>query len=103
VEHLIHALHNHAFLFVVLTITLLNNTLISWRDPQGESAFWRGMDFLSAAISIWIPIYLLISLKTVYQQGWGLTVCKFFVIGISYMILLIFVTTVVALLGFLLL
>lgn len=103
VEHLIHALHNHTFLFVVLTITLLNNALIEWRDPEGASAFWQGMTWLNTAIYIWIPIYLLISLRTVYRQNWFLTVCKYCVIGVSYLMLLTFVTTTVALLGFILL
>lgn len=102
-EHLIHALHNHAFLFVVLTITLLNNALIEWRDPEGVSALWQSMIWLNVAIYVWIPIYLLISLKTVYQQGWFLTVGKYCVIGISYIVLLTFITMAVALLSFLLL
>lgn len=103
VEHLIHALHNHTFLFVALTITLLNNALIEWRDPGGESAFWQSLSWLSVAIYFWIPIYLLISLRTVYRQNWFLTVCKYCVIGISYIVLLTFITSGVALLSFLLL
>ncbi len=103
VEHLIHALHNHAFVFVALTITLLNNALIAWRDPEGDSALWQNMFWLSIAIYMWIPVYLLISLKTVYQQGWFLTVGKYCVIGISYIVMLTFITTGVALLSFLLL
>lgn len=103
VEHLIHALHNHSFLFVVLTITLLNNALIAWRDPDGQSALWQSLTYVNLAIYIWIPVYLLISLKTVYRQNWFLTVLKFGAIGISYLVLLTFVTTVVAVLSFLLL
>lgn len=103
VEHLIHALHNHAFLFVAFTITLLNNALIDWRDPEGTSAAWQSLTWLNVAIYIWIPIYLLVSLRTVYRQNWFLTVCKFGLIGINYLVLLTFVTTVVALVGFLLL
>jgi len=103
VEHLIHALHNHAFLFVVLTITLLLNALVDWKDPESTNRLWQSLRWVTIAIYIWIPIYLLISLRTVYRQGWFLTVCKFCVIGISYVVLLTFVTTIVALLSFLLL
>lgn len=103
VEHLIHALHNHSFLFVVLTITMLNNALIAWRDPDSVSAFWQGLTWINFAIYIWIPIYLLISLRTVYRQNWFLTVVKYGAIGISYFALLTFVTTIVAVLSFLLL
>ena len=103
VEHLIHALHNHSFLFVVFIITLLNNALIDWRDPQGTSAFWQSLGWINVAIYVWIPIYLLISLRTVYQQNWFLTILKYGAIGISYLALLTFVTTIVAILSFLLL
>jgi hypothetical protein len=103
VEHLIHALHNHAFLFVVFIITLLNNALIGWQDPQGISAFWQSLTWINTAIYIWIPVYLFISLRTVYQQNWFLTILKFGAIGISYFALLTFVTTFVAMLSFLLL
>jgi hypothetical protein len=103
VEHLIHALHNHAFLFVALTITLLLNALVDWKDPESISRPWQSLRWVTIAIYIWIPIYLLVSLRTVYRQGWFMTVCKFCVIGISYVALLTFVTTIVALLGFLLL
>lgn len=103
VEHLIHALHNHAFLFVVLTITLLVNALMDWRDPEGTNMAWQSLTLLNVAIYLWIPVYLLISLRVVYQQNWFLTIAKFLIIGTSYMVLLTFVTTVVALLSFLLL
>ncbi len=103
VEHLIHALHNHAFLFVVLTITLLNNALIAWQDPEGQSGFWQSLGYLNTIIYLWIPIYLFISLRTVYRQGWILTVLKYGAIGISYLVLLTLATTTVALLSFLLL
>ena len=103
VEHLIHALHNHAFLFVVLTITLLINALIDWQDPGGQSRFWQNLGWINVAIYIWLPIYLFLSLRTVYGQGWTLTVFKYGAMGISYMMLLISATTIVALLSFLLL
>lgn len=103
VEHLIHALHNHAFLFVALTITLLINALIDWRDPQGTNAVWQVLVLLNVAIFLWMPVYLLVSLRVVYRQNWFLTVAKYLVIGMCYMFLLTVLTTVVALLSFLLL
>ena len=54
-------------------------------------------------IGAWIPLYLLFSLRRVYRQGWWLTVGKYLVIGTSYLALLIAFTTVMAMLGFLLL
>ena len=50
-----------------------------------------------------IAFFLLISLRVVYQQNWFLTIGKFIVIGVSYVALLILVTTGVAITSFVLL
>jgi hypothetical protein len=63
-----------------------------------RSAYWT-----SYAIAIWIPVYLVAALRTVYRQNWFMTLVKGGLIGVSYLSLLILVSTVVALLGFLLL
>jgi len=103
VEHLIFALHNHSFLFVVLLIMMLANTFAGWREPLEDGWLTTAVNVLNVAIWIWIPVYLLISLKRVYQQGWGLTILKYSCIGISYLILLTMTTAFVALLSFVLL
>jgi hypothetical protein len=51
----------------------------------------------------WIPLYLLVSLKTVYRQGWPMTLAKFSVIGISYVVMMAMATSVAAVVGFVLL
>ena len=103
VEHLIHALHNHAFLFVVFTLALLSDKLAEWLDPAHVVMASKVSASISVALLCWIPLYLLLSLKTVYRQGWGMTLTKFSVIGISYVVLLAFITSIVAILSFLLL
>jgi hypothetical protein len=103
VEHLIFALHNHAYIFVSLLLTLLLNSLADWREPAEDGPLTTAVTWTSAIILSWIPIYLLVSLKRVYRQGWAMTVAKYSVIGISYVILLSFATVFVALLSFLLL
>jgi hypothetical protein len=103
VEHLIFALHNHSFIFVVLLIIMLVNTYAGWRDP-GETGGWTtAANAVNAAFGIWIPVYMLISLKRVYRQGWLLTLLKYSCIGISYVTLLLLATTLVALTSFVLL
>jgi hypothetical protein len=102
IEHLILALHNHSFVFVALIITLLLEALEAFAVGRGLGWLETGAYWTSYAVAFWIPIYLVGSLKTVYGQGWLLTLGKGFVIGISYLTLLIFVTTVVAVLGFVL-
>jgi hypothetical protein len=103
VEHLIHALHNHAFLFVVFTLTLLADSLAEWRDPAGAGPAADAAHWFTVVMLCWIPLYLLISLKTVYRQGWTLTLMKFSVIGVSYLVLLGVVTSFVAVVSFVLL
>ena len=103
VEHLIFSLHNHSLIFVSLIVLLLANVAGSFLNLHGYPAAVTGTEWLVIAISVWIPLYLLISLRVVYQQGWLLTVGKFFVIGISYVTLLALVTTGVAITSFVLL
>jgi hypothetical protein len=102
-EHLIFALHNHSFLFVVLLIMMLTNGFADWREPSEEGPLSEAVTWINIVISIWIPVYFFISLKRVYQQGWALTALKYSCIGISYLALLTFATTFVALLSFVLL
>ena len=103
VEHLIFALHNHSFLFVVLLIMMLANTFAGWREPLEDGLITTAVNVINVAIWTWIPVYLFISLKRVYQQGWGLTILKYSCIGISYFALLMMTTAFVALLSFVLL
>ncbi|MBT8048518.1 MAG: DUF3667 domain-containing protein [Xanthomonadales bacterium] len=103
VEHLIFALHNHAFVFVILLITISANSYASWLDPTEEGLVASIVNFMDFLVLIWIPLYMFLSLKRVYGQGWGLTFLKFSCIGISYMMLLALATSFVALLSFVLL
>lgn len=103
VEHLIFSLHNHAFIFTSLVLLLLISKAGDLLHGMEYTTVETGINWLKAAIWIWIPIYLLISLRVVYQQNWLLTVGKFFVIGISYMTLLTLVSAGVAITSFVLL
>ena len=75
IEHLIVALHSHAF--VCLTLLL---------------------QYTQTGLFAWIPAYLLLMQKRVYAQGWGMTLLKFGLVGIAYLMLLTFgaVATVLA-------
>jgi Protein of unknown function (DUF3667) len=103
VEHLIFSLHNHAFLFTGLILLLLANATGDLLNAYDYSAIASGIGWLQTAVWIWIPVYLLISLRVVYAQNWFLTVGKFFVIGTSYVVLLSVVTAGVAIASFVLL
>ena len=103
VEHLIFSLHNHSFIFVSLIVLLLANVASNYWSAHEYTAAATGAGWLITIISVWIPVYLLISLRVVYQQGWLLTLGKFFAIGISYVTLLALVTSGVAIASFVLL
>jgi hypothetical protein len=103
VEHLIFSLHNHAFIFVSLIVILLCGLVVDLLNSYDYTTAASTTEWLISIISIWIPLYLLISLRVVYQQNWLLTVGKFIVIGISYATLLGLVTISVAIASFVML
>jgi hypothetical protein len=103
IEHLILALHNHSFLFVIFLFTMLFNSYAGWRDPGEQGWITETVYLINLALYIWIPVYFLLSLKRVYHQGWGLTGAKYVVVGLSYIMLLAMATSVAAILSFVLL
>jgi hypothetical protein len=84
-EHLVVALHSHAFISMsVLLISLLG--LASLTFPAAAAP----LNFLIKAAACWIPVYLLLMQKRVYRQGWIMTLLKYSVIGTCYSVLLCF-------------
>ncbi|KZC35810.1 hypothetical protein RHOFW510R12_30235 [Rhodanobacter sp. FW510-R12] len=57
------------------------------------------LGWLQAALILWIPVYLLLTQKRVYRQGWPMTLLKFWCIGWCYFWLLAFALMVALLLG----
>ena len=103
IEHLIFSLHNHAFLFVCLTLILLTNVSETLLTRYGYTEAETTVIWVIAVIGTWIPLYLLISLRVVYRQNWFMTMGKFAIIGLSYITLLSLVTSGVAIASFVLL
>ena len=89
VEHLIVALHSHAFLFLCLLLGVLFQLLSVALEPH---ASWLStpLGWLINVLWIWAPIYLLMMQKRVYRQGWPMTVLKYLVTGWCYCWLLAF-------------
>ena len=82
-EHLIVALHSHAFIFLSLLVLFALAALKAWLLPL---AAWLGVPFglLTAAVWIWIFVYLWLMQKRVYAQGWFFTTLKYGCVGICY-------------------
>ena len=90
-EHLVVALHSHAFLCLAIGLQALLSI--------GEDALPAGLlvsltNVFEVVLWIWMPIYLLLTQKRVYQQGWPMTLLKFGVLGVAYFFLLVFAVMV---------
>ena len=103
IEHLILALHNHSFVFVVFLLSMLSDSVAGWLEPSETGPVTTTVSWISTALLAWIPVYFLLSLKRVYQQGWTMTLAKYFVISLSYLILLMLTASFAALMSFVLL
>lgn len=86
-EHLIVALHSHAFLFLALLLGVLLNLLQGWLSPY---AGWAAapLRWLGWLLLLWVPCYLLLMQKRIYRQGWTMTALKFVATGWCYVWLL---------------
>jgi hypothetical protein len=82
-EHLIVALHSHAFLclslLLVFAFTALAKALPALATPAG---------LVEGLLYAWMPLYLLLMQKRVYAQGWIMTTLKYCVLGMCYVVLL---------------
>jgi hypothetical protein len=88
-EHLIVALHSHAFLCLAMLLLFVSLALQRWLAPDG-GALHVLFDAVGVALWIWMPLYLLLMQKRVYGQGWPMTLLKYAVIGNCYIVLLSF-------------
>lgn len=78
-EHLVLAVHNHSFLFLVFLLDAL---------LAAVGSFWAPAEtFGDIAVLTWVPAYMYFSLMRVFKQGWFVTFLKFTILGISYVIL----------------
>jgi hypothetical protein len=97
-EHIIVALHSHAFLFIsLLGLMLLGFAKDAIRPhfaPAGSA-----ISLVQAAMWVWMPVYLLVMQKRVYRQGWPMTLLKYWLIGSIYFWLLLFALTCALILG----
>lgn len=97
-EHLIVALHSHAFLFLSLLLGVVLYMLHGWAASQ---AAWLAtpIALLGWALVIWALAYLLLMQKRVYRQGWFMTTMKYLFVGWVYTVMVSFAVAFAALLG----
>ena len=85
-EHLMVALHSHAFIFMSLLLLAII-TLLRQGDATSGTAIEPLYKFLRDAIWIWLFVYLFLMQKRVYRQGWIMTSIKFAIVGFCYTIM----------------
>lgn len=86
-EHLIVALHSHAFVFLSLFLITLAGFAHAWALASAP-ALAPVLGLLLVVMGWWVPIYLFVMQKKVYAQGWFFTTLKFGAIGICYTIMI---------------
>jgi len=92
VEHLLFVVHNHSFIFLILSLQVLFTRLGALlRVPETP------IDAIVLAVSLYVPVYLYKSLRRVYEQGRFFTIVKFSMLGFAYFAGLILMFGLVAL------
>ena len=86
-EHLMVALHSHAFIFMSLLLLAIHAAAAAGRDAVAPGVDWL-LSLLRDAVWIWLPIYLFLMQKRVYRQGWIMTTIKYSFVGICYLLML---------------
>jgi hypothetical protein len=76
VEHLLFFVHNHAAVFLLLTLSWLVRIAVPWHAFDGLVSF---------AVGIYVPVYLYRAMRRVYGQGHWLTSLKFMTLGLAYL------------------
>jgi len=86
-EHLIVALHSHAFVFASMLLLTLVGLARGWASASAP-ALAPVLRLLMIGMFCWLPIYLFLMQKKVYRQGWFFTTLKFGAIGICYTVMI---------------
>jgi hypothetical protein len=77
VEHLLFLIHNHANVFLTITIVVLIQRIPHVADVIGVWLNWATFLYM-----VW---YIYRAMRNVYQQGRALTIAKYFLIGFAYL------------------
>ena len=90
-EHLVVALHGHAFVCAVLLVMMALTGLEALLAPPAWLA--AALGWLEWALLLWVPVYLWLQLRRVYGQGVLLTSVAFAVLAFAQLLLLSVVVT----------
>jgi hypothetical protein len=87
VEHLLFFVHYHSFFFLAGIAVLLLDNLASWFvGTRAEGAFDAAEGILGFLLMIYIPYYLYRAMRRVYGQGRAVTLVKYSLLFLGYVI-----------------
>ncbi|MCH8501717.1 MAG: DUF3667 domain-containing protein [Aliidiomarina sp.] len=86
IEHVVVALHTHAFLLLMTSLIIGVSALKAVFAHLGLAA--GGLGWMVTVMLWWMPIYLLLTQKRFYRQSWLPTVFKFLFIGFLYTLII---------------
>ncbi|MEO8011061.1 MAG: DUF3667 domain-containing protein [Dokdonella sp.] len=87
-EHLLVALHSHAFIFLTLIVAIVLGTLQAWAIELPWVA--QPLGWLSNVAGLWLLVYLFWMQKRIYRHGWIMAAVMYSVVGVSYLFLITF-------------
>lgn len=90
VEHLLFVVHFHAFFFLAGILVLLLERLAELSTGAVAKGIGAVQAFGGAALTVYVPWYLLKAMRRVYAQSWWKTVPKYALLGIAYLFALVF-------------
>ncbi|NNE35643.1 MAG: hypothetical protein HKN13_10420, partial [Rhodothermales bacterium] len=79
-EHLVFALHTHAFMFLVFALAAVPVIAVGWTTLTIAFVI---------LLNVWIVAYFLVALKRVYEQGWFKTLVKASILAFLYQFVLL--------------
>jgi hypothetical protein len=90
VEHLLFVVHFHAFFFLAGIVALLLDLLAGGVPAGAAKPIESVQGLLGVALVFYVPWYLYRALRRVYAQPWWKTVPKYAILGIAYLMSLVF-------------
>ncbi|MCH8492047.1 MAG: DUF3667 domain-containing protein [Idiomarina sp.] len=85
IEHVVLALHTHAFLLISLMFMLI---VSKFSSPDAPAMLKTPITLVFNLLWIWIFVYLFLTQKRFYRQSWLVTFLKFNITGLVYLVLL---------------
>lgn len=82
-EHLVLFVHNHAFTFLLVTVTQIVNAITLLEIP-----FIGALGFVNFLLFVYLVYYVFRSMRVVYGEGRARTACKFIALLTIYFVLL---------------